>query len=417
MQNDTFDQRVKTLLHDAEETVSPRVWQGVSAHLDRLAARQRAFLWWKRAGIAVAAAAAVAGIFFIGTQEHSQQPNLLTTNQPSAAVAVHPAGTSSPERDAATTAVPEYPAVTTSVPTEVSAPRRLEAVPTEELGNEVVSEIAAIAAEPAAQDSFASLGMTEMELGTTEDACDLPTPQTPDLESDEAAIRALMQEENATRSRGASLSIGGKLQSNGNPSASSHAMRRAALTLGTPTTGIQEISSQSVYAAPLSFGIGVRFDLNERWSVGTGLSWSTLGRTFNGIYNEVDGTLSTVKSTSSEIRNTQQYIGVPVNLYFHIVNDASLRFYTYAGATFEKNLLNSYTVSALDNLVYREPVTGLQISAGLGLGVEFLLARHVGFYVDPSLRYYFNCYQPKSIRTQQPLMLNLEAGFRFNLGR
>jgi hypothetical protein len=58
---------------------------------------------------------------------------------------------------------------------------------------------------------------------------------------------------------------------------------------------------------------------------------------------------------------------------------------------------------------------GLQLAAGLGLGIEFRLGEHLGLYVDPSLRYYFEGNQPRSIRTQQPLMMGLELGMRFGL--
>ena len=55
------------------------------------------------------------------------------------------------------------------------------------------------------------------------------------------------------------------------------------------------------------------------------------------------------------------------------------------------------------------------MSAGIGIGVEFMLGKHTGLYIDPSLRYYFNNSQPKSIRTVQPLMLGFEMGMRFRL--
>ena len=57
----------------------------------------------------------------------------------------------------------------------------------------------------------------------------------------------------------------------------------------------------------------------------------------------------------------------------------------------------------------------MQLSANAGIGVEFMLGRYVGLYLDPSLRYYFKSGQPKSIRTAQPLMLGFELGLRFNL--
>ena len=57
----------------------------------------------------------------------------------------------------------------------------------------------------------------------------------------------------------------------------------------------------------------------------------------------------------------------------------------------------------------------VQLSANLGIGVEFLLGDYLGLYVDPSLRYYFDNGQPASIRTAQPLMLGFEMGLRVKL--
>ena len=57
----------------------------------------------------------------------------------------------------------------------------------------------------------------------------------------------------------------------------------------------------------------------------------------------------------------------------------------------------------------------MQLSANAGFGVEFMLGDHLGLYIDPSLRYYFDNGQPKSIRTVQPLMLGFEMGFRARL--
>ena len=57
----------------------------------------------------------------------------------------------------------------------------------------------------------------------------------------------------------------------------------------------------------------------------------------------------------------------------------------------------------------------MQYSVGAGIGVEFMLANHLGLYLDPGFRYYFDNGQPVSIRTQQPFMMNFELGFRFDI--
>jgi hypothetical protein len=38
----------------------------------------------------------------------------------------------------------------------------------------------------------------------------------------------------------------------------------------------------------------------------------------------------------------------------------------------------------------------------------------VGLYLDPGVNYYFPGNQPRSIRTDKPLLLNFDAGLRFN---
>ena len=74
-----------------------------------------------------------------------------------------------------------------------------------------------------------------------------------------------------------------------------------------------------------------------------------------------------------------------------------------------------YEIQTTPIINHKEKVNGAQLSANVGMGVEFLLGKYVGIYLDPSLRYYFDCNQPKNIRTAQPLMLGFEAGVRFNL--
>ena len=79
MKENEFDIYVRNLMAGAEESVSPDVWKGVEAGLDR-AARKRTVPVWLWRGVAAAAVAAAAAAFVLlrPAQNLSNQP----TNQP-----------------------------------------------------------------------------------------------------------------------------------------------------------------------------------------------------------------------------------------------------------------------------------------------------------------------------------------------
>ena len=76
MNSEEFDIQIKELLQDAEERVSPAVWEGVEAGLNKY----HRLVFWRRSAVAVAAAAAVAGAFvFLEPDKHIQEHSNPTT--------------------------------------------------------------------------------------------------------------------------------------------------------------------------------------------------------------------------------------------------------------------------------------------------------------------------------------------------
>ena len=184
---------------------------------------------------------------------------------------------------------------------------------------------------------------------------------------------------------------------------------------GPTKTGISDPNTSSIFGIPISVGIGVDIPFSRRISLGTGVEYTYLSRSFTGTYTEiVEGEVE--KSVTGDIDNYQHYIGIPVNLYYHVIDSKNIRFYGYGGLTLEKNISNHYRVHySPSDINWLDPAKGLQFSVGAGIGVEFLFSNSFGIYIDPGIRYYFDCGQPRSIRTQQPLMMNFEVGLRFGL--
>jgi hypothetical protein len=103
-----------------------------------------------------------------------------------------------------------------------------------------------------------------------------------------------------------------------------------------------------------------------------------------------------------------------VNAFYDMISNERISLYAYAGGSVEKCVSDRYSILGT-SIVHKEKADGVQLSANAGIGVEFMLGKHIGMYIDPSIRYYFDNGQPKSIRTTQPLMMGFEMGFRARL--
>ena len=166
-------------------------------------------------------------------------------------------------------------------------------------------------------------------------------------------------------------------------------------------------NSASNYGIPVSFGAGVKMGFTERLSASAGVDYSFLSRSFNGTYTPA-GSAPTVGEISHEMR----YIGIPVGVYYNLISKGNVGFYLFGLGEAEWCLGNSYNIAGT---VVSEKVAGTQFSAGGGFGVEFRLSPTLSLYADPAVRYYFDCGHPNNIRSEKQLMLNFNAGLRFNL--
>ena len=155
-------------------------------------------------------------------------------------------------------------------------------------------------------------------------------------------------------------------------------------------------------------GLGVKYPVGDKISIGTGLDYSILTRTFEGRY--IEG--STVKD--GDFNHTLQYIGIPVDLSLKLLTKDDITLYSTVGAEAEYAIYNKYRLLGTDTVV-GEKVKGLQWSVGGGLGLEFNVGDHFGIFAEPSVKYYFDCGQPKSIRTDKPFQMILRLGVRFEL--
>lgn len=182
------------------------------------------------------------------------------------------------------------------------------------------------------------------------------------------------------------------------------------------STSFVENEDTDYYYLPMSFGVGIKFRIIKWLEIGIGVNYTLLMKRVSGNYYEYDSVGNLVRSCTAELKNSQHYIGIPLDVYFNIYGNEHWNTYASVGGCIEKCVSNHYN-GVYDNLDinHKTTVEGIQSSVKLGLGVEYSPVRFLGIYIDPSLRYYFDNNQPRSIRTSQPLSFGVEAGLRFKL--
>lgn len=400
--DNNFDQMIKSILEEGQEEVPAGIWEGVSSGIDKIERRKKVLVIFRRAAIGAAVAASLILGFIFGNVDNQ----IITKDKDMIAMAEVPevklcepmsATTTFSTATAATTSTAKTSAATTTVTTrEANAENPATSTPTDYISTTENSD--------------------QIEQKPDSEAIAQPS-KADEASSANRSDRIFWEQDESkdTKKIKASIEISGLAGTNStNQKRGFGLMKRPSLPSADVSTGITENSTGSTFGIPVSFGLGVRFDLTPRWSVSTGVRYSLLERKFYGTYTRVDEEGNIVKSESSDIRNSQHYFGIPVNVAFNIINKDYLRFYAYAGGAVEKCLADKYNVLS-SHTIHIESVKGAQLSVNVGAGVEFLAGKHLGIYLDPSLRYYFKNGQPTSIRTVRPLMLGFEAGLRFRL--
>ena len=398
------DLLMRAILENGQEEVPARVWDAVSKDLDKAAGKTAVLRWHRVAVSMTAVAAAVAAVLVLDRPESADLVPAVPIQSDMIAV-VEPEMVETEEMSEKQ--IPE-------TVSQTSVARLMAYVPESGTGTEVQDDT---------QKNAAGISGHASDIIMNE-VSDIVTGEKRTAGEGEKSVQAepkeyfptVWEEEKPSHKVRTSIVVSGITGASGsqNNTAASGIQKAPALVMTPAETGIKEKNIPSKHGLPVSVGAGLKIEFTPKWSLGVGLNYTYLNRTFNGTYTHVSESGVIDNLVTSDIRNTQHYIGVPVNSYYNIVNNRLVNFYAYAGGTVEKCVADKYLILS-SSISHKEPAKGVQLSANLGIGAEFMLGKHIGLYLDPSLRYYFDCNQPKSIRTEQPLMLGFELGFRFRL--
>lgn len=162
---------------------------------------------------------------------------------------------------------------------------------------------------------------------------------------------------------------------------------------------------------PIAVGLTFRYNLNQRWGVSSGLTYSLLtsklrSESVNYFYDD---------------RQTLHYLGVPLNFDYKLWQNNNFSTYISAGGLVEKNIAGKLSSDYyIDNKLQSstdEKITSkqLQWSINSAIGVEYRIADNIGIYAEPGVAYYFkNSSKIETIYKEQPFNFNLRLGLRIN---
>ena len=200
---------------------------------------------------------------------------------------------------------------------------------------------------------------------------------------------------------------------------------RAANTYGTNEKEFEEVNGVLLeqqtaidehidHHQPVRFGVSVRYQLSNRWSVESGLMYSYLS---SDITRKTNG-------YSYDINQKLSDVGVPVGVNYQLLSSTRLGVYASAGGIVEKMVKGSQTSQTVVN-GQKEPehtedvsIRPLQVSLTCGVGVEYKADRILSIYAEPGLTYHFDNHSVvPTFYQDKPLGFNLNVGLRFNIGK
>ena len=149
---------------------------------------------------------------------------------------------------------------------------------------------------------------------------------------------------------------------------------------------------------PKSFGVSARLHLTDRLSINTGLNYTRYASDRTRIFSDY---------TYLNDRQYVHYLGIPVRLDWMIVNRKHFNFYLGAGIQADKCI---YATVGGERLHEKEVLFGLNGAMGL----QFNIVPMVGLYFEPDISYSLNEGSIQTYRSQEPFVVTVRGGLRFN---
>ena len=176
-------------------------------------------------------------------------------------------------------------------------------------------------------------------------------------------------------------------------------------------TTTYHLTGKAAHHLPIKLGVSFRYDLDERWNLQSGLTYSYLASDIS----------EKIGKNSYDTKQKLHYMGIPLQIGYKLRESKRFRSYIAAGFQVEK-LVSGKAITrhsknkelqgtSIQNISDKR----LLFSTLTSIGVEYALGNNFSLYAEPGIHYYFkNGNGLQTHYNEQPLDLNLTIGFRFH---
>ena len=177
--------------------------------------------------------------------------------------------------------------------------------------------------------------------------------------------------------------------------------------------GTKDKRTRTKHHQPIKLGVSIRYNINNRWSLQTGLNYSRLTSDFS--YEK--------RGTEYAVEQKLQYVGIPVNASYSFIKTKRFNVYATAGAEIEKLVKGEANLSAEAMSQITPTHTTIKegrpvFSTALSIGGELRISKDVSAYIEPGISHHFNNGSyVENIYKDKPTNFNLNMGVRINLNK
>ena len=173
-------------------------------------------------------------------------------------------------------------------------------------------------------------------------------------------------------------------------------------------------STKVEHHMPGTFGASLRFELDEKWGIETGVTYTLLSTDLR----------SGSQDSYFEEEQRLHYVGIPLKVDRRLWSSKRFEVYASAGGMVEKcvagtmhkvGIVNKQDKDATNENIHVKP---LQWSLSAAAGAQFKITDKVGIYAEPGVVYYFDDGSNwQTIRKEHPFNFNIQLGVRFTLNK